>query len=337
MPSALLQHGPWSPPSCFDDLELLRVLGAGGMGSVYRAIDRRTGDIVAVKFSTPQVPDRTARCRFEREIWALRRIHHPNVLAFHRSGTVEDRPYLVSDLIGGPRVDELATGSWVAALHVGQGAARALAAAHAAGVLHRDVKPANLMLTVSRDVTLIDFGLARPVTPAAPREGACDAAPGYEVTQVGSIVGTPHYLSPEVWTGDAPSVASDVHALGMVMYELIAGRVPFADLRGEDIAHAMRDHDLPLLARRYHHVPVALVALVDRMVARDPAARPVSADVVAAELDAIEDTHRDTVAHQAPFALRRRGRAARRTAPFSEVVTLSRVGDHAVAEAAIQA
>ncbi len=315
--------GPWSPPDAFDDLTVIRLIGTGGMGSVYRALDRTTGELVAVKFLTPRTPDRSARPRFEREIWALQQVRHPNVLAIHRRGVVHDRPYLVSELIAGPRLDEVARPApWAAALYVGQGAARALAAIHAAGVIHRDLKPSNLMLTATREVKLIDFGLARLARDAADPAGAA-ADPGCDVTQVGHIVGTPRYLSPEVWTGDTATVASDIHALGMVLYELLVGRLPFARLEGNAIAHAMRDHDLPPVGSRVQWVPEALTTLVDRMVARDPAARPASAADVVAVLDELDAAHPGLVELASTVALRRRGRAARQPATGS--MTLSRV------------
>src|SRR5262245_4195969 len=200
----------WVPPAEFDEYRVLRLLGSGAMGRVYLVHDSLLDRPVAVKFIGSGEPDRRDRRRFLVEARAIARLQHPNVVAIHRVGVVEDRPYLVTELVRGASLRELARPvPWRRALHIGRGLARGLAAAHCEGVLHRDVKPANVMVAPGDEVKLLDFGLAKL------SDGADEAAR--------VVVGTLRYMAPEVRRGEPATGRSDVYSLGAVLHELCDG------------------------------------------------------------------------------------------------------------------
>jgi serine/threonine protein kinase len=154
------------PPATFDGFELVRPIGAGGMGTVYLARDRGLERMVAIKFVTNTDSDPCATERFAGEARALARLQHPNIVSLFRTGEVRGHLYLVCELIGGRRLDELTLPvPWPEALQIAVGLARAVAAAHAQGVLHRDIKPSNVMIAEDGLVKLLDFGLALSIAP----------------------------------------------------------------------------------------------------------------------------------------------------------------------------
>src|SRR5512140_1754108 len=160
MTAAASPLATWSPPERFDGFELLRPLGAGGMGSLHVARDTGLDRLVAVK--TAATSDLHARERFVLEARAAARIQHPNVASVFRSGEVDGQPYLAFELVDGCSLDHLDRPmQWRTVLAIGLGLARGLGAAHARDVIHRDVKPANVMISDAGEVKLIDFGLAR--------------------------------------------------------------------------------------------------------------------------------------------------------------------------------
>ena len=283
----------WQPPPSFDGYELLGSLGTGGMGNVFRAHEPGRGRDVAIKLIT--LPEQTphARERFAIEIRALARVRHPNVVRIFRAGTVDGRPYFAQELLDGERLDELSRPtSWRRVLAIGLGLARAVAAAHANGVVHRDIKPGNVMLVRGDRVKLFDFGLAWLADAAHHRRsGRADPwSVDARLTAHGGIVGTPAYLAPELWDRGDASVRSDAYSLGLVLYELLVGALPDRDLPSPQLADRVRAHDLPPVASTRPDVPPALAAIIDRCVARDPDRRPPS---VAAIREAFDDLVRD--------------------------------------------
>jgi serine/threonine protein kinase/formylglycine-generating enzyme required for sulfatase activity len=316
----------WAPPREFEEYRIVRPLGAGQMGTVFLAHDTLLDRPVAIKFISAIEVGPGARERFFTEARAVARLSHPNVVAVHRVGEVGRRPFLVSEYLRGPSLAALPKPlPWERALRIAIGLARGLGAAHRAGVLHRDIKPANVMLGDDDEAKLLDFGLAKlagsgqfaiPVIPeeavAPVRERSADvdatqslaASPGIEAvgeptatapavvapaseTREGVLLGTPLYLAPERWAGAAASQASDVYALGVVLYELLAGRAPYAGLAMAELMVRARDEDVPPIARQVAELPAQLAELVDSCVARDPRRRPASGDALCDRLEAV--------------------------------------------------
>ncbi len=260
--------------------ELVARLGSGGSSSVWVARDRRTGDDVALKLLDVDRLDgaSAAAARFEREARLLGGIASPHIVRLLDHGAYRGRPYLVMPLLDaedlrtilrrrGPLPPREAIGI---AAQVADG----LAAAHAHRVVHRDLKPANVLLDPSGRVTLIDFGIARSLLD-----------PG--ITAPGRVLGTGEYVSPEQAVGDALDARSDLYALGVLLFELVAGHAPF---RGQGFADVAAKHvrsPAPSLAAAAPGTPRALVTLVSQLLAKRADERPRDAASVRERLDAI--------------------------------------------------
>ncbi|WP_437829936.1 nSTAND1 domain-containing NTPase [Sorangium sp. So ce1153] len=278
----------WSPPDLFDEYRLVRLLGRGAMGLVYLAHDGLLDRSVAIKFIASVRPDETARQRFYVEARAIARLSHPNVVAVHRVGEVDGRPYLVAEFVRGRSLDEIERPiPWKRALTIGLGLARGLAAAHRQGVLHRDIKPANVMLTEADEVKLLDFGLAKLLaegTAAAAEPGALapsdeelrgrSASMTRELTGVGDVVGTPLYMAPETLRAEPATRRSDIYSLGAVVYALCAGTSPRESSADADWIHA----EPAPLASLTHGIEPRFAAAVSRCLQQDPSLRFASAD-----------------------------------------------------------
>ncbi|MER5425543.1 serine/threonine-protein kinase [Streptosporangium roseum] len=251
---------------------LEELIGRGGTGEVWRGHDLRPGWPVAVKILSPQVTDVSMRERFAREARTAARVVHPNVVTVFDVGEHEGRPFLVMELLTGRDLaTELAEdgppGISAMCRLAGQ-AAVGLDAAHRAGVVHRDVKPANLHRSGDGALKVVDFGTARVATEAATR-----------LTSGGDVIGTAAYLSPEQILGEAGDAASDLYALGCVCYELLCGRPPFVGPAADLISQHVRG--VPEPPRRHRpDVPAELERLVLALLEKDPAARPPSGEVV---------------------------------------------------------
>ena len=258
-------------PEMIAEYRLIDLIGRGGMGSVYRAHDTLLDRDVAIKLIA-RASSEQARQRFLVEARAVARIRHANVVVVHRVAVDADRPYIVYDLVHGQPLSELRTPKpWFKALEIAVGIARGLAAAHATGVLHRDLKPQNVMIDERGDVVLVDFGLAE-------LDGAHEAG----------VAGTPRYMAPEAWRGQAPTPQTDFYSFGVVLYELIAGQLPFADIAIADLPDHINTVDAPSLAQAAPWTPAVVGDLVDRCIARDPMKRPASASALLDELEAIQ-------------------------------------------------
>jgi serine/threonine-protein kinase len=255
-------------------------IATGGMGEVWRATDTVLGRSVAVKLLKTEYADNASfRSRFETEARHAASLHHPGVAAvydFGESSTADGsgvhRPFLVMELVDGQPLSALllpgqpldpdATRDLLAQ------AADALGAAHAAGIVHRDVKPANLLVTPDRQVKITDFGIAR-------------AAAGIGLTETGQVMGTPQYLSPEQAEGKTATPASDVYSLGVVAFECLAGRRPFVAESAIATALAHLREPVPDLPG---DVPADLSAVVRRSLSKSPAERFPDATAFAAAL-----------------------------------------------------
>jgi serine/threonine protein kinase len=264
--------------------EILAELGRGGMAFVYKARDLRRGRLVAIKVSDPSLAgDGEVVARFCQEQVLAVRLSHPNLVAAYDAGQIEGTPYLVLEFVEGHDLAWIVQqrGSLPAAeaCEVVRQAALGLQHLHNEGLVHRDVKPANLMLTPSGQVRLLDLGLARNLHVPAP---------GGQITWHGQFLGTPDYVAPEQCL-DCRAVDSraDVYSLGCTLYELLAGLPPFADTGQGSVFLKMKAHveaPVPPIQGHRPDVPKRLAAVLERMLAKDRTGRFVSAAGVVAAL-----------------------------------------------------
>jgi len=294
-------HGFLAPSQRPDEIgrlgpyRVLGELGAGGMGAVFRAENPQLRRPVALKvLLPPYATDPVARARFAREARAQAAVEHDHVVPIFLVGEVGGVPFIEMPLLRGEsleaslRRDPRPPAAEVA--RVGQQVAEGLAAAHEAGLIHRDVKPGNVWLAGSRRrVQILDFGLARVV------EGS--AAAGDPVTLKGAVVGTPYYMSPEQAVGAAVDHRADLFGLGVVLYQMATGRLPFSGPSPVAILAALTAARPTPPAELDPGLPPALNALILRLLARDPADRPPTAQAVADALRQVElGLSRDLVA-----------------------------------------
>ncbi len=267
--------------------ELIRVLGTGGMSVVYLARERKHDRYVAVKVLRADLADGPASVRFAQEIQLLSKLNHPSILSLIDSGEASGWRYFSMPLVTGESLRErliregpLRLGD---AIGIATQVAAALEHAHAQGIVHRDVKPENILLAGSRAL-LADFGVARVMDPPAPASSEATTLQG-GVTRDGQVVGTPAYMSPEQIAGDRPvDGRSDIYALAAVVYELLVGETPFT---GPTPVQLMARHlsDQPRAPRhRLADVPASLDDAVLRGLAKDPADRFQTAGAFAAAL-----------------------------------------------------
>ena len=302
---------PLAPGTRLGPYEILAPLGAGGMGEVYRARDTRLGREVAVKVlpqhlsSSPEV-----RARFEREARTVSSLNHPHICMLHDVGREGDTDYLVMELVEGETLAQrLARGAPPVAevLTLGTQIAAALDKAHRAGVVHRDLKPGNVMLTKS-GAKLMDFGLARAVgVSAAP--GALTESPTVSrpLTAEGTIVGTYQYMAPEQLEGKEADARSDIWALGCVLYEMATGRKAFQGRSQASLISAIMSAEPPSPTTLAPLTPPALERIIQACLAKDPEERIQTAHDVKLELGWIaEGGSRAGV--PATVTARRRGR-----------------------------
>ena len=260
---------------------LKRPLGHGGMATVYLGHDSELDRPVAIKVLAENLTgDETFRRRFLREAQLAARLSHPNVVSVYDAGEQADgRPYIVMEHVDGETLadvlrkrgplpaDEAAT--------LAAQACRGLAHAHAAGLVHRDVKPQNLLLRRDGTLKVADFGIAR-------------AAEGTALTEAGTVLGTAAYLSPEQALGQEATPAADVYSLGAVLYELLTGRPPYQLESLADLAARQAEGAITPVSELATGIPQRVEDAVMRSLARNPAYRPTSAGELARELEPAE-------------------------------------------------
>ena len=259
--------------------EVVSRLGAGAMGEVFRARDVRLGRDVALKILPAEFaldPDR--RRRFEQESRAASALSHPNIVTVYDVGDQDGVSYIVSELVDGESLRDLIERGPVPlrkTIEIGAQIADGLAAAHAANVVHRDLKPENVMLTRHGRPKILDFGLAR-YQPAAPAEGA--------MTMPGMVMGTAGYMSPEQVTGSATDARSDIFSLGIILHEMLAGKIPFARATTIETMSAILRDDPPDLPAT---LPPAVQQVILHCLEKEPARRFQSAGDLAFNLRAV--------------------------------------------------
>jgi HEAT repeat protein len=252
--------------------EVLGVIGRGGMGVVLKAFDPALRRMVAIKVLAPQwAAHAEARKRFEREARAAALVRHENVVAIHAVEEADGLPYLVMEFVPGGSLQRLLDGSGPLPLkdilYIGAQVAAGLAAAHAQDLIHRDVKPANILLDAAGNVRLTDFGLARAVDDTS-------------LTQTGVIAGTPQYMAPEQARGARLDHRADLFSLGSVLYAMCTGRPPFRAPTTMAVLRRVCD-DEPRDVRDYNrNAPGWLVEIIDKLHAKKPRDRFRSADQV---------------------------------------------------------
>jgi Protein kinase domain len=265
-------------------------LGSGGMGEVWRARDLATRQVVAVKLVQLASLDDPAQvavtiARFRREADTLSRLRHPNIIASLAAGRVGNELFMVMELAEGMSLADMLHKRQSSrqglfpvgdVLHIARQTCEGLAAAHTIGVVHRDIKPSNLMVSPRGHVMIVDFGIARLLEDNSPR-----------LTATGETVGTLSYMSPEQAAGSDLDGSSDLYSFGCVLYELLAGRPPFvAEVPIALMYMHLQDQPVPMRNVR-PDLPDGLPELVDRLLEKDPGARPPGAEYVARSLAAI--------------------------------------------------
>jgi serine/threonine protein kinase/Tfp pilus assembly protein PilF len=251
--------------------EILAPIGAGGMGEVYRALDARLGREIALKVLPQELSrDDSRRARFELEARATSALNHPNIVCIHDIGQENEILYMVSELVDGEPLRKVISRGAVPArklIDIGKQIAEGLAAAHSAGVIHRDLKPENILIKPDGYVKIIDFGLAKQLY----SRSSGDAAPTETLTSPGMLMGTIGYMSPEQIRAQSIDPRTDIFSLGVILYEMVAGKSAFTGASGADVMSAILREDPPDLPGA--DVPPGLVLIIFRCLEKNPARR----------------------------------------------------------------
>lgn len=297
-------------PGCrIAHFEVLRLLGVGGMGEVYRARDTRLDREVAIKVLPAEFASDPGRLRrFEQEARAVAALNHPNILALYDVGTNDGAPYIVTELLDGENLqDRLHAGALPIrrAVDLGIQIAQGLAAAHEKGIVHRDLKPGNVFVTLDGHVKILDFGLAKLAATRSAREVA-QTNTVVEATEAGTTVGTIGYMSPEQVRGAAVDQRSDIFSLGCVLYEMLTRRRAFAGGTRADTMSAILHDEPPAITSSGREIPPVLAGIVARCLEKAPNDRFSSAHDLALALQA--ESREVNASTFAPGAPRRRRR-----------------------------
>ena len=301
-----MKKGPDSSLVLLNRYRLLSELGRGGMGTIYRARDQALERDVAVKILTPSDLGTAGRARLLREAQAAAQLNHPNIVTIFDVGEADGTPFIVMELVDGTSLHEqpaMAAADWI---RVASQVCTALEHAHAHGIVHRDLKPENILVAADGTTKLTDFGLALSLASRATSEGV--------------IAGTVFYLAPEQALGQPVDGRSDLYALGVILYELTAGRLPFT---AEDPLAVISQHlhSPVVLPSTYNEaIPPALESLILRLMAKQPDDRPASAAEVRLALASLDLSPRGERGLAAPSVLERiaRGRLVGREAELQE-------------------
>ena len=281
---------------------IVEKIGAGGMGEVFRAHDEHLDRDVAIKVLPPgTLGDESARRRFHKEALALSKLNHPNIATIHDFDTQGGADFLVMEYIPGVTLDDRLTKGPLPEKEViglGLQLAEGLCAAHEHGIIHRDLKPGNVRLTTDQRLKILDFGLAKlqlPVTASAPTAS-------FSATQ--TMAGTLPYMAPEQLLGEAIDARTDIHAAGLVLYEMATGKRAFADLQSGQLISAIL-RQLPVSPRQLNHkVSSELERIVEKCLEKDPENRYQSAKELSVDLRRLEHESQAEHAPQPAYAVR---------------------------------
>jgi eukaryotic-like serine/threonine-protein kinase len=266
----LAAEPPLGPGTQVGQYRLEARLGEGGMGVVYRALDTKLNRPVAIKFLSDELADAAARHRFQREAQTASSLNHPHILTVYDAGEFKGRQYLVTEFVDGGTLKawvRTAKPGWRERIEMVTGVADGLATAHAAGILHRDVKPDNILVSKSGYAKLADFGLAK-LAENLPLDLTRTLTVGR--TRPGMIIGTISYMSPEQAAGKPADARSDIFSFGVVLYELLLGKRPFTGQTDLQVLQAVLHAAPPPLGE---DIPPALRIAVEKALEKDPADR----------------------------------------------------------------
>jgi serine/threonine protein kinase len=281
----------------FGRYELLDKIGEGAMGVVHRARDKTLGRVVALKMLSSELDaDEELHRRFKREVEAIGRLSHPNIVTVYDMGEQEGHLFMAMELLEGQDLRTIIESerqlSLADRLRIMIEISRGLGYAHSRGVIHRDIKPANLLITTRGEVKVLDFGLAR-------------VGAGGSITRRGVILGTPDYMSPEQASGREIDERSDMFSTGSVFYELLTLEKPFYGKTLHSVLYQILSHkETPMLTQN-PDLPARLAVIVHSMLEKTPERRPASMEAVARSLEEVQGSLRGSGSR--PGFARRRG------------------------------
>jgi Tol biopolymer transport system component len=272
----------------FGPYEVVSLLGAGGMGEVYRARDTRLGRDVAVKVLPEQASSDPARLkRFEKEARAASALSHPNIVTIHEVGSVDSTSFIVMELVEGKTLREVLAGGSLPArklIPIAAQVADGLARAHASGIVHRDLKPENVMVTGDGLVKILDFGLAKLAHPEREAGQPLESETVSQATAPGIAMGTVGYMSPEQACGHPVDFRSDQFSFGSILYEMVTGQRPFQAKTGPETMAAIIREDPRPIASLAPESPPPLRWIVERCLSKEPKERYASTEDLARDL-----------------------------------------------------
>jgi len=290
-----------------DSFEIVALLGAGGMGEVYRAHDTSLKRDVAIKVLPAYWSHDLERLRrFELEAQAAAALNHPNIVSIFHVGQYEDSPYIVTELLHGETLrDRLRNGPvrLGEAIHLAVDIARGLAAAHSAGIVHRDLKPENLFLNKDGRIKILDFGLAK-LQPVQSANMDVATVTLREETYPGQVMGTAGYMSPEQVRGQAADARSDIFGLGVILYEMLTGKRAFQKSTSVETMSAILNENPPTISQVTPEVAPGLQRIVNRCLEKGPDQRFQNASDLAFALEALSDS--GSAAIPANYGVRRK-------------------------------
>src|SRR5678810_119243 len=264
-------------------------LGVGGQGAVYKAIDTKLGRPVVIKVIPPELSAKQSNLkRFEREARLASSLDHPNICTIFDLDEVDGVHFIAMQFVEGKNVRQLVAGRPLelkTALLIGLQVADALAAAHSRGIIHRDIKSGNVMVTSTGQVKVLDFGLAKLLDDT---EAASAGIHRTELTEVGVPYGTATYAAPEQARGDRVDKRADIFSLGVLLYEMLTGTWPFRGKTTIDVRHAvLHDPPRPIEQLRSSAIPPRLQQIIDRALAKEPRDRYQKIDEMRDDLRAV--------------------------------------------------
>ncbi|MDB4914217.1 MAG: protein kinase [Gemmatimonadetes bacterium] len=263
--------------------DIKALLGAGGMGMVYRAVDRELQEVVAIKTLKPEMlaQDTTALERFKSEIRLARKISHRNVVRTHDLGEARGLYFITMEFVEGTSLKDLVRQRGrlpvQVMLPIAKQLCRALEVAHDAGVIHRDIKPQNMVVERNGTLKVMDFGIAR-LASRAPQQG---------LTAAGMVIGTPDYMSPEQLLGDELDARADIYSAGVVLYECLTGRLPFEATSPIALIAKVLEETPPTPHELFDEIPISLSSIVMRAMAKERDSRPASAELLHDSLESL--------------------------------------------------